>query len=271
MPPKRESSLERAPAVAGDELTALLHETDEKLLLALLRNPNFQEKHAELLLDRADISAALLASVAEAEKGKWMASESVRARIAQHPHAPKRLALAAVRQMFLFNLVRLSLLPSAAPDIRRAAEDVILSRLPHLPMGEKLTLARRGPARVAGAILAEGHPQAVRLVLANSFLSESQLLKMLAKDGVPERVVAAIAAHPKWSCVYNVRMALVRNEHTPAAAVKAFVRDLRLCDLNDVSELSGIAESVRQLMRDEIEVRASKTRDSDGAKTSDAA
>jgi len=79
--------------------------------------------------------------------------------------------------------VRLSLLPTASPDVRRAAEEVILTRVPHLPVGEKLTLARKGPSRVAATILAEGHPQAIRLALGNPFLTESQVLKALAKSG----------------------------------------------------------------------------------------
>ena len=268
MPPERELSLEDARAASADELNALLHGGDEKLLLALVENPNFQEKHAEILLSRADISAVVVSAVAECGKGKWMASESVRTKIAQHPHAPKQTALAAMRQMFLFNLVRLSVLPSMPPDIRRAAEEVILGRVPHLPVGQKLTLARGGPARVASAILAEGHPQALKPALGNSFLSESQVLKVLAKDGVPERVVAAIAAHPKWSCVYNVRMALVRNEHTSAAIVKRLVGELTLRDLKDVSELPGIPEGSRRAMQDEIESRASETRDDEGGEIS---
>ena len=262
MPPERDLYLEDARAASADELNALLHESDEKFLLALVENPNFQEKHAEILLSRADVSAVVVSAVAECGKGKWMASESVRTKIAQHPHAPKRTALAAVRQMFLFNLVRLSLLPSAPPDIRRAAEEVILGRVPHLPVGQKLTLARGGPARVASAILAEGHPQALKPALGNGFLSESQVLKVLAKDGVPERVVAAIAAHPKWSCVYNVRMALVRNERTSAAIVKRLVGELTLRDLQDVSRLPGVPAGAKQVMLDEIESRASKSKNS---------
>jgi hypothetical protein len=153
--------------------------------------------------------------------------------------------------------VRLSLLPSAPADIRRVAEEVILTRIPHLPVGEKLTLARRGPARVAGAILAEGHPQAVKLALANAFLTESQVLKVLAKAGVPERVVVAIAHHPKWSCQYNVRMALVRNAHTPAASVLAFLPQLTLGDLKQISGLDGLAPHLKKHMREEMLRRAS--------------
>jgi hypothetical protein len=250
MLPEAPERVEFARAAPAEKLVALLHEADEQILLALIENPNFQETHAELLLERADISSAVITSVAE--KGMWMASEGVRLRIAQHAHSPTRLALAAVRQLFLFDLVRVCMMPSAPPDIRRTAEEAIIARVPYLAVGEKLTLARRGPARVAGAILAEGHPQAMKLALGNGFLTESQVLKVLAKGGVAERVVAAIAAHPKWSCVYNVRAALVRNEQTPVAYVQRFVDDLTLRDLIDISEMRELSGEARKLIVGEL-------------------
>jgi hypothetical protein len=246
----------RTRSASSDELTILLHDPVEAILLALLENPNLEEQHVTQLLERADLSATVLGTVAA--KGKWMASEAVRLRLAQHPRTPKRVALAIVRQLFLFDLVRLSLLPSAPPDIRRIAEEIILARVPHLAVGEKLTLARRGPSRVAGAILEEGHPQATKLVLSNPFLTEAQVLKALAKPGVPERVVAAVAQHPKWSTQYNVRAALVRNAHTPPPSVLAFLPHLTLRDLNDIGSLRSLAAHTRKYIQQEVERREKK-------------
>jgi len=225
-------------------------------LLGLLENPNLDEPHVTLLLERLDLPAAVLAVIAG--EGKWTSSEAVRLRLAQHPRTPKRFALAAVRQLFLFDLVRLSLLPSAPPDIRRVAEEVILTRIPHIAIGEKLTLARRGPSRVAGALLAEGHPQAVKLALANPFLTESQVLKVLALRDVAERAVAAVAHHPKWSTQYNVRMALVRNPHTPATSVLTILPHVTLLDLKEISKLDDLAPHLRKYLRQEIAAREEK-------------
>jgi hypothetical protein len=265
MLPEREVRLEYARAASADELNSLVYEADPKILLALLENPHFQEKHAELLLDRVDVSADVIDAVAETGRRKWLACESIRLRLAQHPHAPKRIALGAVRQLYLFNLVRVSLSPPVPPDIRRAAEEAILARVAHLPAGEKLTLARRGPARVAGAILAEGRPQAIKLALGNSFLGESQVLKVLAKDGVPERVVVAIAKHPKWCCLYNVRAALVRNPRAPLTCVQAFLSDLTLRDLNEILELRELRKEVHKSIAQELERRESSGRNVPGA------
>jgi hypothetical protein len=254
MPPEIEDRVEQARTAPRQNLKNLIHEQNEEILLAALENPNIEEPEVTSMLERLDLPAAVLSAVAGA--GRWSSSEAVRLRLARHPKTPKRFALAAVRQLFLFDLVRLSLLPSAPADIRRVAEEVILTRVPHLPVGEKLTLARRGPSRVAGAILAEGHPQAIKLTLDNAFLTESQILKALAKAGVAERVVVAIAQHAKWSCQYNVRAALVRNPHTPAASIRAFLPNLTLRDLKDISRVEGLAPHLKKLIRDELARRA---------------
>ncbi len=271
MLPEKSESFARARAASESEIDSLLLDAKEAVLLAVIENPRFLERHARLLLDRADASSIVLAALAEADNGKWMASETVRLGLAQHPHSPKRIALSAVRQLFLFDLVRVSLLPSVPPDVRRLAEDAMLSRVPHLPIGEKLTLARRGPARVAAAILMEGHPQAIKLALANSFLSESQILKVLARDGLTPRVLLAIARHPKWSCVYNVRLALLRNPLLPIDCIEPFIGDLATRDLADISSLCEISAEARKLIGRELERRQGKQHGIDKSKLSNTA
>lgn len=250
MPPELPELLDRAKCGSGDELKAFLHEPREEVLSAILENPHCEETHIVLLLERLDISPNLIDSISR--QTKWNSSEAVRLRLACHPRTPKRVALAAVRQLYLFDLVRVSLLPSAPGDIKRIAEETIVSRVSHLPVGQKLTLARRGPSRVTGALLAEGHARAVELALNNPFLTESQILKVLAKAEVPERTVAAIARHPKWVCRQNVRLALLRNEHTPAAVVLEFLPHLSLRDLTDISGLEDLAPHLRSHIKDEI-------------------
>ncbi len=260
MPPELDSDslIERARSASGDELKSLIHEANENVLLALLENTSLDETHVAQLLERLDLPAAVLSGVAE--KGKWTSSEGVRLRLARHPRTPKRIALAMVRQLYLLDLVRVSLLPSAPADIRRVAEEVILTRIPHIPVGEKLTLARRGPSRVAGALLAEGHPQALKLALENAFLTESQVLKVLSKVGVTERVVKAIAQHAKWSCQYNVRVALIRNSHAPVSCVLAFLPNLTLRDLKDIAGMESLAPHLKKVIHQDLARRVDAAR-----------
>jgi hypothetical protein len=253
MPSELSARAQRAHSAPKEDLQTLIHEPAEEALLALLENPLLEEGHITQMLERLDLSATVLTAIAE--KGKWTASEGVRLRLARHPRTPRRFAMALLRQLYLFDLVRVSLLPSTPAEIRRVAEELMVTRAPQLPIGQKLTLARRGPSRVVGALLAEGHPQAVKLALANVFLTESQVLKVLAKSGVPERVVAAIAQHPRWAVQYRVRVALVRNPHTPIPVVLAFLPNLTLRDLKDLAELEGVSPHVRRYIQQELSRR----------------
>jgi len=241
-------------AVSADELMALLRDGDEHTLLALLKDPRVEEPHICQMLERLDLSATVLTAVAT--EGKWTSREEIRLRLARHPHTPRRFSIAVLRHLYLFDLVRLSLLPSTPAEIRRVADEIIITRVPQMPVGHKLTLARRGSARVAGALLAEGHSQGVKLALANASLTESQVLKVLAKPEVPDRVVAAIARDPKWSCKYNVRVALVRNVHTPAPVVRAILPNLTLRDLKDVLTLEAPAPHLRKYISQELARRS---------------
>jgi hypothetical protein len=250
---------QHARSASVEEIKVLVHDVSEATLLALLENPNFDEPDVIHLLERLDLSSKLLSAIADA--GKWVSSEHVRLRLSRHPHTPRRIALALLRQLFLFDLVSVSLQPSAPADIRRAAEGIVLTRIPHLPVGEKLTLARRGPSRIAGAVLAEGHPQAIKLALGNGFLTESQILKVLAKPDVPERVVIAIAQHPKWSCQYNVRLGLMRNDHTPASTVLAMLPNLTVRDLKEIATHESLAPHVKKHIERELDRRATGERD----------
>jgi hypothetical protein len=257
MPPESELQIAHARTAPREKIKSLLSESNGEVLLALVENPNLEEPEVVLLLERLDLPVTVLSAIASA--GKWASSEALRFRLAKHPRTPRRLRFAAIRQLYLFNLVRLSLLPTTRPDVRRAAEEVILTRAPRLPVGEKLTLARKGPSRVAAALLAEGHPQAIGLALGNPFLTQTQVLMALAKSGLPERVVVAVAQHPKWSGQYKVRAALVRNPQTPAALVRAFLPNLSLGDLKEISRLEGLAAHLKKELRHELERRAEAT------------
>jgi len=253
--PQADSPEHQSEASASSEdRKARVLAAGEGELLALLESGSLDESHLALLLDRLDISSKVLSAVAALPVSA--ATEAVRFRLARHPHSPRRVALSLLRQLFLFDLVRVSLIPSVPAEIRRAAEEILITRIPSVPVGQKLALARRGPSRVAGALLAEGHPQAIKLALDNAFLSESQVLKVLAKPGVPPRVVAAIAQHPRWSVQYNVRTALVRNPHTPVPCVLAFLPNLTLRDLKDIAALETLSPHTRSYIRTELDRRA---------------
>jgi len=243
-----------ARLATGDELLVLVHDGEEEVLEALLANPALGEPHVVLLLERKNLPGSVIEQIAQ--RRDWMHSYPVRLRVALHPRTPRLVALPLVRQLYLFDLVNACLQPAVPSELKRLAEEQILAKLAQLPLGQKLTLARRGPGRVVAALLAEGHAQVAPLALENPYLTEAQLLKVLAQEELPEGVAAAIAQHRKWSLGYNVRLALVRHPGTPLARVLGFLPDLTLRDLSDLCALTTLPASLRQYLQHEIAVRS---------------
>jgi len=253
-----EERAERARVAPRQELRGLLHERNPDVLLSLLENPELEEDLLLLLLQRNDLPVELLDTVAR--RRDWMRGYRVKLRVAGHPHTPRLLAVPLIRQLYLFDLVNLSLIPSTPAEIRRIAEDSIIAKLAQLPLGQKLALARRGSARIAAALLMEGVSRVIAPALDNSLLTESQVLKVLAREDLAEKLPAMIASHPKWSCLYNVRMALVRHPLTPLSRVLSFIPDLTINDLDALIDARSLSAPLRDYIRGEVAVRTRASR-----------
>jgi len=244
---------ERALAAVGDELTALLHHPDAEVLLALLDNPSLEETQLCMLLERKNLPAEILEEVAR--RKPLLKNYRVKRALAFHPRTPRLATLRLLRDLYLMDLVQLTLLPGIPTELKRNAEDQLLSRLPQLPLGQKITLARRGPARLAGALLAEGHTQIVSIVLDNAYLTEAQVLKALSRETLPPGVVRDIARHRKWSISYNVRLALVRHPLSPLATILAYLPELTVSDLRELASPGIVPASLRKYLQAEVQRR----------------
>ena len=249
---------ERALIASGDELAALLHHPAADVLLALLDNPALEETQLCMLLERKNLAVEILEEVAR--RKPLLKSYRVKRALSFHPRTPRLVTLRLLRDLYLMDLVQLTILAGIPEQLKRNAEDQVISRLPQLPLGQKITLARRGPARVAGALLAEGHAQVTTVVLDNAHLTEAQILKALSREKLPPGVVLAIAQHRKWSCTYNVRLALVRHPASPLATILAYLPELTVSDLRELAAPGIVAESLRKYLQAEVQrrMRASK-------------
>ena len=242
-----------ARTAAPEAIPALLVSTNENILRALIENPAFDETHICLLLERKDLPGTLLGEIAKQKN--WRTNYRVRRALAGHPHTPRLAAMRLLRELHLMDLVRISLQTASPVELRRLAEDRVLTQLPQLPLGQRIMLARRASARVAAGLIAQGPENVARIALDNSFLTESQLLRALAKETLPARTVEAIVKHEKWSQLMNVRVALLRHPHAPVERVLSFLPDLPLRDLEDLLKQSRLPENVRDDVRREIASR----------------
>jgi hypothetical protein len=249
---------ERAVLATGSELAALLHHPSAGVLLALLDNPALDETQVCLLLERKDLPAEVLEEVAR--RKPLLKSYRVKRALAFHPRAPRLASLRLLRELYLMDLVQVALLPGTPAELKRNAEDQLAARLPQLPLGQKITLARRGPARIAGALLAEGHKQIIAVALDNANLTEAQILRVLSREKLSPDVIHAITQHRKWSCTYNVRLAVVRHPCSILSTVLSYLPELTVSDLRELAQPGIVPESLRKYLQAEIRrrVRSSK-------------
>jgi hypothetical protein len=250
MEPDERIAPESALAAPPEAIPSLISSANEDVLRALIQNPALDETHICLLLERRDLSGALLEEIAK--RKNWRTNYRVRRALAGHPHTPRLVAMRLLRDLHLMDLVRISLLPASPAELRRLAEERVISQLPQLPLGQRLMLARRGSGRVVEGLIVQGPEQVARIALDNSFLTESHLLKTLAKESLPVRIVAAIASHVKWSKLMNVRVALLRHPRSPLDRVLAFLPDLLRRDLEELLKISRLPPSVRARVRQEL-------------------
>jgi hypothetical protein len=256
--PEFEKDVERARVASGEDLNALLFSPIPAVLLALLENPAFDEPQLALLLSRKDLPTEVLEEIGR--RKTLLKSYAVKKSLLMHPRTPRLIGLRLLKELYLMDLVQFSVSPAVSAELKRYAEEQVLARLPQMPLGQKITLARRGPSRVAGALVAEGHAHVLPVALDNPYLTEAQVLKALARDKVPVPVVQALANHRKWSQTYNVRLAIVRNAATPISTVLAFLPELSVNDLRVLAEPGVVSESLRKYLLAEVHRRMALSR-----------
>jgi hypothetical protein len=241
---------------SGDDLVRLIHEIAPQSLLPIFENPALDETYLVLLLQRRDLQSEFLAEVLK--RRHFLKNYSVKKLLAFHPHTPRTEAIRFLRELYLMDLVQFSISPGTAPDLKRKAEEQVITRMPQLPLGQKITLARRSPARIAGALLADGQPAVVKAALANPNLTESQILRVLAREKLPPIVAQSISQDPKWSRVYNDRIALLRQASTTLATILAFLPELTVSDLRELAAPGILPENLRHYLLAEIHKRVQK-------------
>jgi len=241
---------EGARNASPEQIPTLVHEHREEILRGLLENPRFEELHLCLLLGRPDLSTTLLEEVAR--NRRWTTSYRVKRALAFHHNIPQTLGMGLVRELYAHDLVALSFSPSGNPALRHLGEELVLARLAQLPPAQKMTLARRGSPRIMGALLTDGSSEALPTVLDSPLLNEGHVLKALSRVALPVRIVTAIAEHAKWSHIYSVRLALLRNSQAPMARVLSFLPSITTTDLKILSQSSSVPSRLLPHVRREL-------------------
>src|ERR1051326_1815074 len=138
---------------ADADLARLVHETPPEILTAVAADPRLSEDLALAMLNRRDLPRETLEALSK--NARLAKVRNVRLALVSHPQTPRHVSIPAIRNIYTCELMQVALLPAAAPDVKRAAEEVLIGRLGSIASGERLTLARQGSGRIAAALLVD--------------------------------------------------------------------------------------------------------------------
>lgn len=213
------------------------------------------EDQALAQLKQRDLPSGTIEEIAG--KAGVVKSRKVRLLLAAHPCAPRRLALRLIREFYTFELMQFALLPGTAADLRRLADELLISRAASITLGECISLARRSSQMVAGALLLHQETPVWQAALGNPRLTESAIVKALSRTAVTPALVEFLSRHPKWASRAEIRLALLRNSHTPAERALEFAGELPAAQLRDVLHSSRLPEGIKEDLRRTIEAAPS--------------
>jgi hypothetical protein len=216
-------------------------------------NSTLTEDLALARLKSTELSAEDIEQLSK--NGAAMKSRKVRLAVAAHPHTPRRISLRLIRELYTFDLMQFSLAATAAADLKRIADDLLVARLASITLGERISLARRSSATVAAALLADKESSVWRTALENPRITEAALVKALQRPQATAAFVEAVCHHAKWSVRPEIRHALLRNAHTPLARAIDFARHLPPTQLRDVLLASKLPEKIKGYLRKELRSR----------------
>jgi hypothetical protein len=221
-----------------------IHNLSLDELLRAAANPALTGDLALSLLQRADLPVEVLERLSK--NVSVLKLRKVKLALASHPHTPRRVSVPLIRQFYTFDLMKVALTPSVPADVRVAADDILISRLKAVTLGERLALARRGSSRIAGAMLLDGDARVMQIALENARLTETFVIQAVLRSEAKGALVQAVAHHPKWSFRREVRMALLRTEYLSLARALEFSRGFPAPLLRDLLHSSRLPARIKE-------------------------
>jgi hypothetical protein len=229
---------------SGEELQPLVHDGSDEVLRALVANPALAEDDLLVLLRRPDLGPELLRQIAG--DATRIASYRVRLALVRHPRTPASATLKFVPQLHLFDLVAVSLIPHLPREVKAAAEGSILGQLKQLPLGVRITLARRTVSdTVLARLLADHEARVAEAARTNARLTEGIVVRTVRSAAAPPHAIELISRDPRWSVRRDVRFALIRNRHTPLARALHFLETMTQQDVRELSRDAGVPARLR--------------------------
>jgi hypothetical protein len=251
-----EHALRRAYNAGEEELKSLIHHPSFRVVERILLNPNLTEDHVLIIAGRKNITFEILESIYT--DIRWRDSYRIRLSLCKNPKTPQRIALSLIKSLKIFDLADLTRNKNIPVNVRIKAEAHITERILSLPLGIKMTLARRASSNVLLRLIEDGMKEVVSICLESPYITEGDICKIVSMKKITSQVIRMIASHPKWSARYTVQWALILNNHAPLSCVVNFLKNMKTTDLKELYSLPSLPSSTKPFIHMELSDREEK-------------
>lgn len=161
---------------------------------------------------------------------------SVRERLVAHRNTPRGHALKFIHYLFWADLLRISTDVKIPPQVRRAIDTNLATKLGQLTAGQRVSTARVCSPALFGALIRDPSPRVFAALLGNGRMTEEELIRGLVSDPemTPEKI-RILADDRKWNARYAIRKWIAEHPQTPNAVAASQLRYLRATDLRRIA------------------------------------
>jgi hypothetical protein len=244
------TAMEQPQPAGQSSLQDAIHSSDIELLRKAAEDLALTEDLALALLKRPELPAEVIEQLGK--NGGLSKFRKTKLALVKHPKTPRHVSLPTIRHLYTFDLMKVALTPAVPAAVKIAAEEALIMRLETVPLGEKLSLARRASARIAGALLLDAEPRVIRAALDNPRLAEVSVVKVLMWQDARKTLVRAVCQHARWSVRLEVRLALLRREETPLGRALEYMRAMPGPQARDILRTSRLPASAKSCLLAEL-------------------
>ena len=193
---------------------------------------HYFEEEALAILENRYVTPQICQQIARSQR--LTAFYSVRLRLVALRQTPQAHAVKLIHYLYWFDLLRLSVDVKVPPTVRRAIDQLLLTNVNKLTVGERVASARHCNGTLAKALMFDPELSVFEALLENQRLREEDLVALASSPRAAPEQLRLLSAYRKWSYRYAIRKALVLNPLTPRAAAASQLRHLRRTDLRAI-------------------------------------
>jgi len=228
---------------------------DEGKAKVILKRGYLEESEAILLAGKKETPAGVLKLIAETPE--LYQSYSVKAALASNPKTPIGVSKGLLNLLLKKDLFKLISSREISYGLRKSSIDLLQKKLPEIPLGEKISLAKNASRDLLLVLLYDKEPMVLETALWNPRLTELDIITLIQKKTISSKNLEVIAKHKKWKTRYQVKLYLVKNPKTEFSTASSLLSGFLRQDLLVLLANKEISNDLKNEISNAIKIKDS--------------